>query len=271
MLFAFALAGCGRSDAGPGASTVTVLRFEVRDRLEVRGRETQEGELPLTVHLGQGAAREDRGETISFILLADRRVLYRLDHELRIYQEYAVPVRLEEVLPPSVTAGFRQLNAGEALTRVEITEVPPGEVRGVEGAPGGPARRAALAGTVGRYGFTVDATLVQTDAPFLEEYPLLLRNVGALSPIQRLWSARLAEEAEEGILPVDLRVEAGRDGYRRTWEQRLVAVGVESVRESQLAALFKVPEGYAPAPAHCLSDVTVGSDPACRSISRLDR
>lgn len=251
------------SAAGPGAAAspggaATVMHFEEDGRIEKLGRPDQVRSLAVTVSVAGEAVREDRGEVVSYLLRPHLERLYRLDHELKIYQEYRVPVRLEDHLPPGVRHILRTALGEEELTRAERLD-------GDEGAD----CRLALEGEMGDDTWLVEAGYCPAppdDLPVVA-YLALLRNVQALSPGARLWSARLAEEER---FPVRLRAELGDDDYRRTTERRWLSAETVRLDPAEARRLFEVPEDYEPAPPWCLSEFTVGSDPECRRISRLD-
>lgn len=269
LALAVLLVASPASAAGPGAGaaaggTVTVMRFVEDGRIEKLGRPDQVRTLAVTVHVAGGASgegpavREDRGEVVSFLLRPDLERLYRLDHELKTYQEYRVPVRLEDHLPPGVRHLLRSVLGEEVLTREDRL-----------GDDGGEGCRLAVEGTLGDDAWSVDARYCPAprgDLPVVP-YLALLRNVEALSPTARTGSARLADEER---FPVRLRVELSDDDYRRTTDRRFLSVETARLSPARDQRLFEVPEDYTPAPPWCLSDFTVGSDPECRRISRLD-
>lgn len=246
------LAGLAPGAASPAAAVAeptVVLSFT--EQVTVRnpppyGEDRQT--LTVRVSIGPRFVREDRGDVSSYVLDRERRRLVVLDHGARTWQEYPLPVRIEDHLSEDAAALLAAHSW--ALDRVEAQPPTREEVGG----------RATLrsAWTATLEDVEVEATwwLAEIDGADPAAYWELARNVAALHPLDRLWMAEV--EVPAGLPVRQVLFSEGRFARR----QERVLDGLEI--DTRAADVFRVPAEYRQRPAHCFHHLAFGDDPACR-------
>lgn len=204
--------------------------------------------VPVRVSIGPRFVREDRGDVSSYVLDRERRRLVVLDHGARTWQEYPLPVRIEDHLSEEAAALLAA--HARALDRVEAQPTTREEVGGRT------TIRSAWTATLDDVEVEATWWLAEIDGADPAAYWELARNIAALHPLHRLWMAEV--EVPAGLPVRQLLITGGR--FARRGERMLD--GLES--DTGTTEAFRVPAGYRQRPAHCFHHVAFGDDPACR-------
>lgn len=246
------LAGLAPGAASPAAAEAAptvVLSFT--ERVTVR-HPPPHGEdrrtVAVRVSIGPRFVREDRGDVSSYVLDRERRRLVVLDHGARTWQEYPLPVRLEDHLGEDAAALLAA--HARALDRVEAQPPAAEEV-------GGRATvRSAWTATL--EDVEVEATwwLAEIDGADAAAYWELARSVAALHPLHRLWMAEVEVPAGLPVRQVLVTEDRFADRRERVLDDLEIEPGTTDA--------FRVPGEYRQRPARCFHHVAFGDDPACR-------
>lgn len=185
------------------------------------------------LYLGEGRARFDQGEGASWILLQEEGKLVLLNHPQKTFQEFALPVRLEDYASPEEQEKLRKV-APSLVPEMELSRT--GETREIEGWQ---ARKWVLEGKPPEGTTTYTYELWLADLPIDEELCAeLLRSFGAAHFVQRGIASRMAELPG---FPVLRRSVVGYAHGRRDLDtRRLVSLTAESVPPG----FYTPPEGY---------------------------
>lgn len=250
VLLALAVLGTGGSSLAAAVAEPTVI-LSFTERVTVRNPPPHgEDRQVFTVRLSIGPrlVREDRGDASSYLLDRERRRLVVLDHRASTWQEYALPVRIEDHLGEDALA---MLAAHEqAVVRIEAQ--PPTEER----LDGRTTLRSAWQATLEEVEVEATWWLSEIGGADHAAYWELARNVAALHPVDRLWMAGV--EVPPGLPVRQVLITEGRFTERR--ERVLDSIEIDARAPED----FRVPAGYRQRPTRCFHHLSFGDDPGCR-------
>lgn len=206
-------------------------------------------ERTFRLWIGARFVRQDLGDAETQLLDRRERRLYLVDHRSRSWQEYPVPVRIEDHLTAE-EAGRLALHA-RRLGRLEAAPATMAEIGEWT------TTRSGWSATLETVTVEVSWWLARLDGVDSAAYWDLVRNVAALHPIHREWMAAI--EPPRG-LPVRQILEAKDERFEETREWQVRSIEVVTPAED----VFSVPDGYRRKPSRCFRDLSFGDDPACR-------
>lgn len=221
--------------ADPAAADTRLEMKSHTDAFQVMGQSHPARDLEVVYWIGDDRALRDDGEQ-GFLLRADRKKLYVLDHQAKTYSVVDLPVDFAALVPPESRAQMEEMLQAMEM---QATVTPTDERREINGWP---ARRWDVH-LENRMGITMDSEVWVTDG-IEADVESLRQLTRAFASLQPGGGAAVEELLRIEGVPVltEIRM-AGLGGSTSSREELAAAEQVEAP-----PGTYEVPEGYTEAP-----------------------